>query len=101
EQTGAFLESEPLGEIPMAFVKPEVKGKEVQIASAFHVKQKKKREPNMLPAVAKLVNNDEADVLATAYAPAEPDYARTSPFASILRDEDDGRFIPPIDPGDH
>jgi len=101
EQTGAFLKTEPLGEITMAFVKPDLKGKEVQIATAFHVRQKAKPEPKMLPAVARLVNNDEADILATAYAPAEPDYVKASPFASILRDEDDGRFIPPIHPGDH
>lgn len=101
EQTGAFLKTEPLGEIPMAFVKPDLKGKEIQIAAAFHLKKKDKPEPKMLPAVAKLVNNDEADILATAYAPPEPDYAKASPFASILRDEDDGRFIPPVDPGDH
>ncbi len=54
-------------------------------------------------AVAKLVNNDTPDILATAYAPAEPDYVKASPFASLLKDEDPnaGRFIPPTAPGDH
>ena len=48
-----------------------------------------------------LVNNDKPDVLATAYAPAEPDYAKASPFEALLQDEpeSDGRFIPPVAPG--
>jgi len=102
EQKGAFLAPAPLGEVPMAFVKPDINGKEIQIAGAFHLKQKQRAIASMLPAVAKLVNNDEADVLATAYAPPAPDYAKASPFASILREEEvGGRFIPPIDPADH
>ena len=53
--------------------------------------------------LASLVNNDSADILATAYAPAEPDYAKASPFEALLRDEDEtvGRFIPPMGKGDH
>ena len=35
--------------------------------------------------LAALVNNDHPDVLATAYAPAEPDYAKASPFEALLR----------------
>lgn len=101
EQKGAFLAPTPLGEIPMAFVKPDITGKEIQIAAAFHPKHKAKTAPAMLPVVAELVNNDVADSLATAYAPPTPDYAKASPFASILREEDNGRFIPPIDLDDH
>ena len=38
-----------------------------------------------VPAMlAGLVTNDKADILATAYAPAEPDYAKASPFESLL-----------------
>jgi hypothetical protein len=33
--------------------------------------------------LASLINNDRPDVLATAYAPPAPDYASTSPFASL------------------
>ncbi|WEX11961.1 cell wall hydrolase [Chelativorans sp. AA-79] len=98
EQT-SLLKPEPVGEMLMAFTKPEIRGKEVQIASAFYIKHEAQQD---LPAViADLVNNEKADILATAYAPAEPDYAKASPFASILRDEDDGRFIPPVPPSDH
>lgn len=102
EQQGAFLAPVQQGEVPMAFVKPDIQGKEIQIAGAFHLKHDPTAVSSMLPVVAKLVNNDQPDVLATAYAPSGPDYAKASPFASILREEDDaGRFIPPIDPGDH
>lgn len=101
EQTGAFLEPVMQGEIPMAFIKPKIQGKEIQIAAAFHPRHIKAAPPSMLPMVAKLINNEESDILATAYAPAVPDYAKASPFTSILRDEQRGRFIPPISPDDH
>ncbi|MFP3571049.1 hypothetical protein, partial [Paraburkholderia sp. SIMBA_030] len=46
---------------------------------------------------------DKPDVLATAYAPAAPDYSRQSPFDSILTDKsaNDGRFVPQIGARDH
>ncbi|MDZ5698884.1 cell wall hydrolase [Chelativorans sp. M5D2P16] len=101
EQKGALLAPRRVSDVHMAFAKPEIKGKEVQIASAFYLKHDRQAGSDLPPAIASLINNDKADVLATAYAPAEPDYAEASPFASILRDEDGGRFIPPVSPGDH
>ncbi len=100
EKTSRLVEPSPMGEMLMAFAKPEIKGKEVQIASTFYVKQQRK-DPGLPTVIAELVNNDKADVLATAYAPPEPDYAKASPFASILRDQEAGRFIPPVPPTDH
>lgn len=100
QQTGSLLKPNPLGEVLMAFAQPEINGKEIQIASAFHFRHEK-RGPELPPAIAELVNNEEGDILATAYAPSEPDYAKTSPFATILRDENEGRFIPPVPPTDH
>jgi spore germination cell wall hydrolase CwlJ-like protein len=87
----------------MAFVDPDIKGKEVRIASAFYMKKDKKADPTLPRAIAELVNNDQPDILATAYAPQKPDYAKASPFASILREEEPagGRFIPPVDAKDH
>ena len=87
----------------MAFAKPEIKGKEIQIAAAFHVREEPKADPLLPPVLAALVNNDTADVLATAYAPAEPDYAAASPFETLLKDDtaNSGRFIPPMAKGDH
>ncbi len=88
----------------MAFVKPEIKGKEIQIASAFYARKERRVDPGVPAMLASLVNNDKADVLATAYAPPPPDYSKASPFASLLRGTEDptaGRFIPPMAPGDH
>lgn len=85
----------------LVFAQPDIKGKEILIASAFHLKDEKHLDPGVPPMLASLVNNDAADILATAYAPAEPDYARASPFESILRDETQGRFVPPVEDGDH
>ncbi len=84
----------------MAFVKPDIRGQEVQIATAFHRPVKVKS--NLPIMLADLVTNDKHDVLATAYAPAEPNYAKQSPFASLLKDEkQQGRFFPPIEKNDH
>ncbi|WP_295813319.1 cell wall hydrolase [uncultured Nitratireductor sp.] len=103
EKTSFLLEKPRTGEKLMAFVNPDIKGKEVRIASAFYMKRDKKADPTIPRAIAELVTNDRADVLATAYAPPEPDYAKASPFASILREEDPtgGRFIPPVGAKDH
>jgi len=86
----------------MVFVKPAIKGKEVQIATAFHRPAKPSAKGGVPTMLADLVTNDRPDILATAYAPLEPDYAKTSPFASILRDEkEQGRFFPPVKKNDH
>jgi spore germination cell wall hydrolase CwlJ-like protein len=86
----------------MAFAKPAIKGKEIEIAAAFHPKKEQKLDPRVPAMLASLVNNEKADVLATAYAPPPPDYARASPFDSLLNPEEKlGRFIPPVAKGDH
>lgn len=103
ERTSSLLAAPPDGSAAMAFVVPKIQGKEVQIASAFHLRAKPQDRFDLPPMIARLVTNDRPDVLATAYAPAEPDYAEASPFASLLANEDEqaGRFIPPVDRGDH
>jgi spore germination cell wall hydrolase CwlJ-like protein len=102
ERSSMLLHQDIDEELKMAFASPEIKGKEITIAAAFHVKEDPKPDPLIPPALAALVNNDKADVLATAYAPAEPDYATTSPFETLLKDEQEsGRFIPPLEEGDH
>jgi spore germination cell wall hydrolase CwlJ-like protein len=103
ERTSMLLRPTAEEGVSMAFVKPEIKGKEIEIASAFYERRKPKPAVGVPPMLASLVNNEKADILATAYAPPEPDYARASPFASLLRGEDGstGRFIPPVVEGDH
>jgi spore germination cell wall hydrolase CwlJ-like protein len=87
------------------FEKPKLKAgaKSIEVAMEFHSKKKPVVSSDVMPvAVAKLVTNPVADILATAYAPAEPDYEKVSPFGAILKDEPTlGRFVPSIGPKDH
>jgi len=86
----------------LVFAKSPIEGKEIQIAAAFHATEEKRLDPAVPSYLAELVTNDTADILATAYAPAEPDYARASPFESLLNETPNGgRFIPPRGKGDH
>ncbi|MFT4002335.1 MAG: cell wall hydrolase [Rhizobium sp.] len=86
-----------------AFLKPKLGGKEIQIATAFYKKQPPKPDDGMPSYLANLVTNQNADILAAAYASPAPDYARVSPFDSILAGDQDGagRFVPQIGPKDH
>ena len=87
------------------FEKPKLKvgAKSIEVAMEFHSKKKPVVSSDVMPvAVAKLVTNPVADVLATAYAPMEPDYSTESPFGAILKEEpEQGRFVPSIGPKDH
>jgi spore germination cell wall hydrolase CwlJ-like protein len=86
----------------LAFAIPTIKGKEIQIASAFYIREESPKYPGVPSYLADLVNNDRPDVLATAYAVAEPDYSKASPFESLLNEDPGaGRFIPPAGNGDH
>lgn len=103
ERRAALIDTATQNGMLMAFAQTPIKGKEIRIARAFHPKASPADDPRLPAMVAALVNNDTPDILATAYAPAEPDYEKKSPFASLLKDEapDAGRFIPPMEPGDH
>ncbi|MDH4985960.1 cell wall hydrolase [Aminobacter anthyllidis] len=103
ERTSSLLRPALDSGLKLTFAKPDIKGKEVEIAAAFHVKEQKRPAAGVPAMLASLVNNDKADILATAYAPAEPDYAKASPFEALLRSDDqaDGRFVPPMGKGDH
>lgn len=102
ERTSYLLRPTMNSGLKLAFAKPRIKGKEIEIAAAFHLREDKP-DPGVPAMLAALVTNDKADVLATAYAPAAPDYAEASPFEALLQDEKprDGRFIPPMSKGDH
>ncbi|RWN17858.1 MAG: cell wall hydrolase [Mesorhizobium sp.] len=103
ERTSSLLRPSMDSGLKMAFAKPQIKGKEIQIAAAFHAREDRKPDPGVPAMLAALVNNDHPDVLATAYAQSEPDYAKASPFEALLQDEqpNEGRFIPPMAKGDH
>ncbi|MER9404264.1 cell wall hydrolase [Mesorhizobium caraganae] len=103
QRTSSLLRPSMDSGLKLAFAKPGIKGKEIQIAQAFHTNVDKKPDPGVPAMLAALVNNDKPDVLATAYAQAEPDYAKASPFEALLQDEEpnSGRFIPPMAKGDH
>ncbi len=103
QRTSSLLRPGLDGGMKMAFAKPKIKGKEVQIASAFHLREEPKPARGVSSMLASLVTNDKPDILATAYAPAEVDYAKSSPFKALLQEEEPGggRFIPPMSKGDH
>jgi spore germination cell wall hydrolase CwlJ-like protein len=83
------------------FSKPKIKGKEVEIALAFHEIKPAVRDYGVPLMLASLVTNDAADSLAAAYANPDPDYAEQSPFDSILTEKTEQRFVPPIKENDH
>ncbi|KGF70983.1 ATP-binding protein [Hoeflea sp. BAL378] len=86
----------------MAFLKPDIRGKEFKIATTFFARGKQKPAPQVPAMLASLVTNDNPDILATAYAPPAPDYAKQSPFSSVLTEVTPrGRFIPPVTEEDH
>ncbi|MBC2884524.1 cell wall hydrolase [Ochrobactrum sp. CM-21-5] len=86
----------------MAFSKSKILGKEVEISMAFHAVKPPKPKAEMPVQLARLINNDQPDVMALGYAPSTPDYGKTSPFERILKpDPDEGRFVPPIGEQDH
>lgn len=103
ERTSMIETPESQPDMAMAFTPPQIKGKEIEIAAAFHVREDASAKSGVPAFLASLVNNDRPDILAAAYAPSGPDYARASPFASLLGEEEDagGRFIPPLATGDH
>ncbi|MEW6634932.1 MAG: cell wall hydrolase [Pseudomonadota bacterium] len=102
ERTSSLIRPSMDSGLKLTFAKPGIRGKEVQIAQAFHLRLDKKLDPEVPAALVALVNNNKPDILATAYAQSAPDYAKASPFEALLQDNpNDGRFIPPMGKGDH
>jgi spore germination cell wall hydrolase CwlJ-like protein len=100
DRQASLISPDMLEEKRTAFVKPEISGKEIDIALAFHIFKPKKENYGVPEMIANLVTNETADSLATAYADPEPDYAEVSPFDSILTAKKRTRFVPKIK-GDH
>jgi spore germination cell wall hydrolase CwlJ-like protein len=100
DREASLISPDMLEDKRTAFVKPEISGKEIDIALAFHIFKPKKENYGVPDMIASLVTNEDADSLATAYADPEPDYAEISPFDSILTSKKRTRFVPKIK-GDH
>ncbi len=85
-----------------AFVKADRDEQPVELATFYMRKDEAEPGSELPPTIASLVNNEQTDVLATAYASSRPDFSKESPFDAILKERPNaGRFIPPIGPQDH
>jgi spore germination cell wall hydrolase CwlJ-like protein len=96
DRRASLLEPERLEPIKTAFVKPKFDERPIEIAMSFHRFKPKSADYGVPADIAGLVTNDKADALATAYADPTPDYAKQSPFASILVEKELQRFVPKI-----
>ncbi|MDB5522726.1 MAG: putative cell wall hydrolase protein involved in spore germination [Rhizobium sp.] len=101
DRQASLLDPELSEERVTMFSKPRIKGKEVEIALAFHQNKPKTGDFGVPTMIASLVTSDTADSLATAYANPDPDYALESPFDSILAEKPEQRFIPQVKESDH
>lgn len=100
KRTSSLLDPKKKPSELTAFVRS--KAKPVELASFYFKKSEPVADIGVPPMLASLVTNRQADVLATAYAPAEPDFASVSPFDAILTKKPEaGRFVPKIGPEDH
>jgi hypothetical protein len=64
----------------MIFAKPKIKGKEIEIATAFYRKKPPTPDPGVSPMLAKLVTNDKADILAREDRDQPIDAEREAPM---------------------
>lgn len=100
KRTSSLLDPKKKASELTAFVRS--KAKPVELAAFYFKKQEPAADIGVPPMLASLVTNRQADVLATAYAPAEPDFASVSPFDALLTKKPEaGRFVPKIGPQDH
>lgn len=98
-----FEQPDSLPKELMAFSLTKARDTELMVAQTFYRKHETPAVDDQVPAlIADLVTNRQADVLATAYAPADPDQLKESPFDAILKkDPAEGRFVPHIGKEDH
>lgn len=101
DRQASLISPEPMEEEKTAFIKPEISGKEYDIALAFHKNKSRIEDFGVPPMIADLVTNEEADSLAVAYADPNPNYAEVSPFDSIMAEKATKRFVPKISTAHH
>jgi spore germination cell wall hydrolase CwlJ-like protein len=100
QRTSSLMDPKKVPDELTAFTR--AKAKPVELASFYFKKSEPAPDVGVPALLASLVTNRDADVLATAYAPAEPDFSRVSPFDAILSTKPEtGRFSPKIGPDDH
>ncbi len=103
QRTSSLLRPTIEDENAMVFKKVKSRGNEIQLAQAFYVKKAIVAPKPVLPTMlAELANDKNIKIVANAYAPSEPDYARESPFESLLK-VDTAKLEPevPFAKGDH
>ena len=103
QRTSSLLRPTIGDEKPMIFKKSAIKGEEIQMALNFHEKKAPVEAKPVLPVlIADLAKDKAIKISAMAYAPQEPDYARESPFESLLKvNVDPLEPAVPFAPGDH
>lgn len=82
QRTSSLLRRGFEGDRPLAFAKPAIAGREVAVASAFHLKGDRVGEPDQATMLAAIVRGDPSGQL-LGYAAADA-YSDTSPFAALL-----------------
>lgn len=101
QRSSALTKPAQLDEEFASFVKPDRDEGPIELAEFYFRKDERRADEALPPMIARIVTNDHADVLATAYAAPEPDFSRQSPFDALLKKPEAGRFVPPIGPDDH
>ena len=103
QRTSSLLRPTIGDEKPMVFKKPAIKGEEIRMALNFHEKKAKVEAKPVLPVlIADLAADKAIKISALAYAPQDPDYARESPFESLLKvNVEPVAPSVPFAPGDH
>ncbi len=103
QRTSSLLRPTLDTEATMVFKTIKSRGKEIQLAQAFHVKKAVVVPKAVLPTMlAELADDKNIKIVASAYAPSEPDYARESPFESLLKvDVAKQEPLVPFAKGDH
>jgi spore germination cell wall hydrolase CwlJ-like protein len=99
DRTSSLLRPSMASDVKLAFAKPKNLGEEIELAAMFQIKRERPKNFGVPDYLVALANNDNPDILATAYAPAG---LGSSPFDALLKDDpNSGRFIPPVGKGDH
>jgi spore germination cell wall hydrolase CwlJ-like protein len=108
QRTSSLLRPALDDENPMVFKKIKTRGKAMELAQAFYMKKAAVALKPKLPVlIAELAEDKNIKIVASAYAPQEPDYARESPFESLLKvdtaslDASTLASAVPFAPGDH